>query len=102
VVFAVSDLPTLLEKRARAFESIVSALTFNQFIHQMNDEQRTTLNDTEIANLRRRFEQLTEADVNRKASLPKRRFLVVEAAIICVGTFMNGFGEWLASFVCGT
>lgn len=99
VIFAVTDLPIALERRARAIAKVTNALVFRTWLNQLEEEQHKAYTHNERDSLWQRFEKLNEPDVDRDASIPKRRFLMVETTIICIGTFTNGFGEWLARLI---
>ena len=94
VIFAVTDLPIALERRARAIAKVTNALVFNSWLNQVEDEEHKTYTPAERDTLWKYFEKLNAPDINREASIPRKRFLFVEAIIVCVGTLANGFGEW--------
>jgi len=100
VIFAVSDLPIALERRARAIAKVTSALVFQELLNQFKEKNHQTLTQVERTELSRRHEILNKESIEREASRPKRRFLIVEATIICVGTFFNGFGQWFVTLLC--
>ena len=102
VIFAVSELPKALERRARAIAKVTSALLFRDLVTQLEEKDHQTLTQSERDGLWRRYEKLNEESVERAASLPRRRFLVVEASIVCVGTFFNGFGQWVVTLLCAS
>lgn len=100
VIFAVSDLPIALERRARAIAKVTSALVFQEWLNQFEEKNLQALTQAERAELSRRYQMLNEGSIEREASLPRKRFLIVEMSIICVGTFFNGFGQWLVTLLC--
>ncbi len=95
VIFAVTDLPTALEKRIKSVAKVTNALVFNSYIRQIEDDEKIILNEDQKEALRNKLLQINKIDDEHNASLPKKRFLIVEAAIICIGTLVNGFGECL-------
>lgn len=100
VIFATSELPKALERRARAIAKVTSALLFREWVTKLEDKGHQTLTQAQRDELWRFHEKLNEQNVERDASLPKRRFLFVETLIVCVGTFFNGFGQWIVALLC--
>lgn len=100
VIFAVSDLPKAFERRARAIARVTSALLFREWVTQLEEKDHQTLTQSERDELWRRFEKLNEESVERDSSLPRRRFFIVEASIVCIGTFFNSFGQWVVTLLC--
>lgn len=99
VVFAISDLPMALERRARAIAKVTSALVFQDLLKKFEEENHQTLTHAERYELWRRHEILNNENIEREASRPRKRFLIVEATIICAGTFVNGFGQWIVTLL---
>lgn len=95
VIFTVTDLPIALERRARSIAKVANAIVFNSWLNQIEEEQHTTLTQAERDALWKDFEKLRAPDIDREASIPRKRFLIVEVTIVCVGTLINGFGEWI-------
>jgi len=95
VIFAVTNLPEALERRVRAVQNVTNAIVFNSLITEQEEKEKRSFSKSEQELLRGEFEKITKPEIERKASLPKRRFLAVEATIICLGTMVNGFGEWV-------
>jgi len=94
VIFAVTDLPIALEHKARGIAKVTNALIFSSWLTDRENEQHMTYTTAERDALWKDFEKLSAADTDSKASIPRKRFLLVEATIVCVGTLANGFGEW--------
>lgn len=95
VIFAVTDLPVALERRARAIAKVTNALVFRSWLDQREKDQRKAFTSSERDALWSDFEKLSAEGVDREASIPRRRFLIVEVTIVCIGTLTNGFGEWV-------
>ena len=95
VIFAVTDLPIALERRAQAIAKVTNAIVFNSYINQIEENEKLTLNESQKTALRKQFEKSNKEDDEHNALLPKKRFLIIESTIICVGTIINGFGAWL-------
>lgn len=94
IVFAVTELPVALERRARSIAKVTNALVFRSWLNQVEEEQHKTYTSSQRDVLWNEFEKLSAPDVDRQASVPRRRFLIVETVIVCIGTLTNGFGEW--------
>lgn len=99
VIFAVTDLPIALERRARAIAKVTNALVFSSWLTDREEEQHKTYTPAERDALWKHFEKLSATDIDREASIPRKRILLVEATIVCVGTLANGFGEWVVKTV---
>lgn len=99
VVFAATDLPKVLEQRARNIANVTNALVLQRLINDLEERERRVFSADERAALVRHFDKLNATDVEQQASRPKKRFLWVEVGIVCAGTLMNGFGTWIASAI---
>jgi hypothetical protein len=99
VVFAATDLPKVLEQRARNIANITNALVLQHLINDLEEREKRVISANERTAMTRRFDRLNAAYVEQQASQPRKRFLWVEVGIVCAGTLMNGFGTWIASAI---
>lgn len=95
VYFAFSDLPERFEKNARAMIKLRTEFTIQDVITQLEDEDRSKPLTQEQLNFIRRYLTPSETLIEKEANKRKNRFYFIEALIICVGTFTNGFGQWI-------
>ena len=99
VIFAATDLPKVLEQRARNMAKVTNALVLQSLINEREEREKRTISADERAALSRHFDKLSADDIELKASQPRKRFLWVEVWIVCVGSLMNGFGTWIVSII---
>ena len=99
VVFAATDLPKELEQRARNIAKVANALMFQDLINELEQDGKQPLSGEARAALEQRYKRLTAHDIDAQASRPRVRFLIVEVTIICTGTLMNGFGQWISECI---
>jgi len=97
IVFAASDLPRVLDEQIRGRAKVVVALATQRFIQDWETRHGRPLTETERARLFESNAGFERSYTEREAAEPRKRFLLVEATIICIGTILNGFGEWLIS-----
>lgn len=95
VVFAISDLPMELERRALGISKVANALFIKSLIDRIENDEKRTLSKIEKDYLFNEYQKMSNMDDEFNASIPKKRFLIIEGMIICTGTIVNGFGEWL-------
>jgi hypothetical protein len=100
VIFATSNLPKILEQRARGRAQVASALTNLHLLDKLQETHEVVLTPAQREALLQPYRKHDDAFVELEASRPRRRFLLVEAAIVCVGTFLNGFGQWIVGLIC--
>jgi len=101
VIFAVTDLPEALERRVRSIQRITNALVFNSWLAEQEEQKKEIFTPSQLEALRSEYNKLNEPETERKSALPKKRFLFIEAAIICIGTIVNGFGDWaIKTIIC--
>lgn len=99
VIFAASDLPKVLEERARNVARVSNALLAQSLINDLEEQQKRTFTAHERTELSRHIEARYGDDVEMRAAKPRKRFLWVEVGVLSVGTLMNGFGTWLATLI---
>ena len=92
ILFAFTDLPELLEKRANALAKLRLELSFNSLVHELEDERHEVLTAEEMTELRRDFDRKTRHLLSPGKAI-KDRIHAVEIFIVCLGTFVNGFGQ---------
>jgi hypothetical protein len=95
VLFAFTDLPALLDERAKNLAKLRMELVFQSMLDEKEESTHELYTPEERAKLKRDFEAKSKHIFEREASLPKRRFRAVEVGIICLGTLANGWGQWL-------
>lgn len=95
VLFAFSDLPALLDERAKKLAKLRMELTFQSMLDEKDENDLGFYAFEDQAKLKRAFEAKSKQNFEIEASLPKRRFHAVEMGIICLGTLANGWGQWL-------
>lgn len=95
VYFAFSDLPERFEKNTRKMIRLRTELTIQDAITQLEDEDRSKALTQDQLNSIRRILTPSERLIEKEAKKRKNRFYFIEASIICIGTFTNGFGQWI-------
>jgi len=96
VVFAFTDLPVILNKKAMRMIKLRTELTISDAITQLEDEDHTLLTD-EQRGIVRKILTPSEQEINNEVNKGSNRIYLLEVIIICFGTFINGFGEYLLS-----
>ncbi|HZW20626.1 hypothetical protein [Noviherbaspirillum sp.] len=95
VWFAFSDIPQVLREQAERMSGIRLELEIYSEIDRLEDERHYPLNDEEKAQVRRRVTNEKKKNLQKAAGASAERFVLVEVLIVCIGTFVNGFGEWI-------
>lgn len=93
VMFALFDLRDILELKADKWARLRKELTVQSRIDAIEEETHSMPSDAELIKIRR--EGGKEADKRLPSHGPKirKRFLFVEAFMVCLGTLVNGFGQ---------
>ena len=95
VLFAFSNLPALLDEKAKKLAKLRMELTFQSMLDEKEESMHEVYTAEERTMLKRNFEAKARHIFEHEASLPKRRFRAVEVGIICLGTLANGWGQWI-------
>lgn len=95
VLFTYSDLPDLMEERAKALAKLRIEFAFHALVDDVEKDTKSDLTQAQKGSLRRKFDLTAKRVFEKEAKVEKNRFLAVEVGIICVGTFANGCGQWV-------
>ncbi|MCP5005724.1 MAG: hypothetical protein GY941_17580 [Planctomycetes bacterium] len=95
VLFAFSDLPEQFEKSARRLIKLRTEFSIADAIEKLEDDDRSIMLTQEQKDIIRKLTTPSEDEVDKEAKRRTNRFYFVEVIIICVGTFTNGFGQWI-------
>lgn len=99
IVFAVSDLPNILQLKADQWASVRKEFAVQARIDEIEEETHTLLSEDERRKIRREVESIVDKLLPSAGPAIRRRFRLVEVFIVCTGTLVNGLGqpvlEWL-------
>jgi hypothetical protein len=99
VVFALFDLPNLLQLKADQWARVRKEFAVHSRIEEIEEETHTVLSQEERSRIRNEVEKDIDKHLPSHGPTIRKRFHAVEVFIVCLGTLVNGFGqkflEWL-------
>lgn len=93
VIFASRDFQSLVISRMRRLAPLRKELEFTSLIDETEEKEKRVLSTQERQLLRTSFEKSWEANHAAAIRTTQERHHFVEAFIVIVGTFVNGFGQ---------
>jgi hypothetical protein len=93
VVFASKDFQSLVISRMRKLAPLRKEFEFTSLIDETEEREKRVLSTQERQNLRSSFDESWEANHTAAINSTRERHHFVEAFIVIVGTFVNGFGQ---------